>query len=326
MLHSPWTPGEESQLRFTAMQGQDLATMAENHSRTEGAIQSRLRRLGIMDRGDRILSKLEQVWVVDRSDPDSLMGLEGFLQRFLPDRLELSWTEAGGLKLEIVDLEIDAMEAEEAPSEFDAEPEARWEFLEPLRKLRLALAKQRGVPAYCIAWNCHLEEICLRMPRTLDELGRVRGIRKSLVQSHGSEILRVLGVEVGSDPQQGGADLAVGESLDPVLAEFVPSPENQGLVESVPAGIFLWEYRHPRAEITDHWKSFAALWMKLLEAEVSPRSVSERRVLDFLPTWERGEAVGFDCLWEEALLRYCQRIHHQRSNAGAGSGFGRRFP
>ena len=61
-----------------------------------------------------------------------------------------------------------------------------------LKKWRADQAEQENVPLYMVAQNKWLEDI-VRMPvRTLDDLGKVRGLGEWRVQKYGAKIVEVL--------------------------------------------------------------------------------------------------------------------------------------
>ena len=63
-------------------------------------------------------------------------------------------------------------------------------LLEALRKHRIDLARELGVPAYVVATNKTLEEIAARRPRSLEALGDVSGMGPMRVATYGEAILR----------------------------------------------------------------------------------------------------------------------------------------
>ena len=64
--------------------------------------------------------------------------------------------------------------------------------LKRLKEARLTLARRQGVPAFVVFTDATLREICVRMPRTEEELMRVPGIGTRKCQQYGQEVLKVL--------------------------------------------------------------------------------------------------------------------------------------
>ena len=66
------------------------------------------------------------------------------------------------------------------------------ELLLALKKKRLALAKERGVPAYVIFTDKTLEDMAQRRPATLEAFERVRGVGKSKLKKFADEFMAVI--------------------------------------------------------------------------------------------------------------------------------------
>ncbi len=66
------------------------------------------------------------------------------------------------------------------------------ELLLTLKKKRLALAKERGVPAYVIFTDKTLEDMAQRRPATLEAFERVRGVGKSKLKKFAEEFMAVI--------------------------------------------------------------------------------------------------------------------------------------
>jgi len=60
---------------------------------------------------------------------------------------------------------------------------------EALRQWRATVARERGVPAYVICWDRHLDAIALDRPGTLAELARIPGLPRPTREAHGQAIL-----------------------------------------------------------------------------------------------------------------------------------------
>jgi len=74
---------------------------------------------------------------------------------------------------------------------------ASWESLdqalfEELRKLRLELARQRGVPAYIIFGDATLRELATKRPSTSDDLLQVSGIGMKKLEQYGKRVLALI--------------------------------------------------------------------------------------------------------------------------------------
>jgi ATP-dependent DNA helicase RecQ len=63
---------------------------------------------------------------------------------------------------------------------------------EALRRHRLRLAREQGVPPYVVASDRTLREIATLRPRTLHELGGVHGIGPAKLERYGRGLLEVV--------------------------------------------------------------------------------------------------------------------------------------
>ncbi len=70
---------------------------------------------------------------------------------------------------------------------------AEAELFERLRSWRADTAKERNVPAYVIFHDATLQEIAVRKPATLDELGTVSGIGDRKLEAYGPALMALLG-------------------------------------------------------------------------------------------------------------------------------------
>ncbi len=61
-----------------------------------------------------------------------------------------------------------------------------------LRDLRLRLAKEKNVPPYIIFHDITLKEMIKRLPRSLDEFGRISGVGKTKLENYGLEFLEII--------------------------------------------------------------------------------------------------------------------------------------
>ena len=66
------------------------------------------------------------------------------------------------------------------------------EIWDALRKFRLDLAREQGVPPYVVFHDRTLRQIARDVPRTFGELGRVYGIGESRLERYGEDLLDVL--------------------------------------------------------------------------------------------------------------------------------------
>jgi ribonuclease D len=76
------------------------------------------------------------------------------------------------------------------------------ELFERLRGWRSEQARKQQVPAYVVLHNSHLEEISTHKPRTIHELGAIKGIGLRRAARYGDELLALIHgeeVAVGAD-------------------------------------------------------------------------------------------------------------------------------
>jgi ATP-dependent DNA helicase RecQ len=73
------------------------------------------------------------------------------------------------------------------------------ELFERLRSWRGEQAKQQRVPAYVVLHNSHLEEISARKPRTIQELGAIKGVGLRRAARYGEELLALVRGEGATD-------------------------------------------------------------------------------------------------------------------------------
>jgi ATP-dependent DNA helicase RecQ len=89
-----------------------------------------------------------------------------------------------------------------SPADKDV-PEVDADLFERLRSWRSEQAKKQQVPAYVVLHNSHLEEISARKPRTVHELGTIKGVGLRRAARYGDEVLALIHAEelkVGSGP------------------------------------------------------------------------------------------------------------------------------
>lgn len=331
-MNERWTSDADLVLRNEALDGQDPVKMAASLGRSEGAVQARLRRLGLTDRAGRLLTRSDMEWAVSLEDRDSLGRFAGFLQRFLPDTVTLVAESASRLILRILEPQT---QTHVVPDFHEAsEPPPPSKAYQALREWRKEKARELAVSPFIVAWNSHLEEIASTMPASLEELQRVRGVRASFLQKYGAEVLEVLGslnesLSPPVAPKMQVPDTIESHSVVPAtkgapvefpkpvsmalrIEEFQPSSANEALVEALPPSEFSWGQRPKDPDVLDHWRSFAVLWMKLLEGEVKPGNEAERRVMEFLPVWEGRADRVTETVWERALHEYAATIAKRR--------------
>ena len=79
-------------------------------------------------------------------------------------------------------------------------------LFERLRSWRGEQARRQRVPAYVVLHNSHLEEIAARKPRTLHELGSIKGVGLRRAARYGEDLLALVrGEEAGSAPEEAPA-------------------------------------------------------------------------------------------------------------------------
>jgi ATP-dependent DNA helicase RecQ len=84
------------------------------------------------------------------------------------------------------------------------------ELFERLRSWRGEQAREQRVPAYVVLHNSHLEEISARKPRTIHELGAIKGVGLRRAARYGEELLALVNSE---ERAEGALDL-------------IPAPDN----------------------------------------------------------------------------------------------------
>jgi ATP-dependent DNA helicase RecQ len=79
-------------------------------------------------------------------------------------------------------------------------------LFEKLKRWRSEQARRQQVPAYVVLHNSHLEEIAARKPRTIHELGTIKGIGLRRAARYGEELLALVGGENISErePERAG--------------------------------------------------------------------------------------------------------------------------
>ena len=310
-MNERWTPDADNALRNETLDGNVPLRMADSMGRTEGALRARLQKLGLSDKNGHLLVRSDMEWTISLDDRESVSRFSCFLQRFLPDTVSLVVESASRLTLRILEPQAPVI------AEFREDPELPLQPMafQILREWRKEKARELAVSPFIVAWNSHLEEIALRMPKTLQDLRLVRGVRASFVQKFGAEVLEVLSRLTADKapttrPREPISKPVEGEPSG--IKEFMPSRANEVLVEALPPTGFEWGPRPKDPEMLDHWRSFAVLWMKLLEGEAEPGNEAERRVMEFQPVWEGCAKFAVEVPWEKALHEYAYRVAERR--------------
>lgn len=70
--------------------------------------------------------------------------------------------------------------------------ESQQELFEEMRKLRMRLAGKRKIPPYMVASDKTLRDLCVRMPRTREELLDVNGMGEKKVKQYGEAFLELI--------------------------------------------------------------------------------------------------------------------------------------
>ena len=69
---------------------------------------------------------------------------------------------------------------------------AATQLFEQLRKKRMQLAKEQGVPPYVIFHDASLREMIERRPQSLQEFGTISGVGERKLEKYGAAFLEVL--------------------------------------------------------------------------------------------------------------------------------------
>lgn len=89
--------------------------------------------------------------------------------------------------------------------ESGSHPEVDADLFERLRRWRSEQARHQQVPAYVVLHNAHLEDIAAHKPRSVHELGSIKGIGLRRAARYGDQLLAIVR---GEEPE------AVGDSVD----------------------------------------------------------------------------------------------------------------
>jgi DNA helicase-2/ATP-dependent DNA helicase PcrA len=71
-----------------------------------------------------------------------------------------------------------------------------------LRDWRLERSRADGVPAYVVATNACLDEVCRRLPGDEDELAEVPGMGPARVERYGQDLLELVRAGAGAGPSR----------------------------------------------------------------------------------------------------------------------------
>ena len=85
--------------------------------------------------------------------------------------------------------------AADGPGEVPEEVPVDEELFERLRAVRKGLADDQGVPAYIVASDATLRELCIRRPSTRDELLEVKGFGEKKASDYGAAFLEAIAAE-----------------------------------------------------------------------------------------------------------------------------------
>lgn len=92
------------------------------------------------------------------------------------------------LEKEIVDLkqQLTALQNNDEEEDYDEE------LYQALRMERNAIAKENGIPPFCIFDNKTLILLCKNKPKTIEELKNVKGIKNRKSEQYGDRFLQIL--------------------------------------------------------------------------------------------------------------------------------------
>ncbi|MBA2693312.1 MAG: ATP-dependent DNA helicase RecQ [Rubrobacter sp.] len=115
-------------------------------------------------------------------------------------------------------------------------PEIDEELFERLRVWRGDQARSQQVPAYVVLHNSHLEEIAARKPRTVQELGAVKGIGLRRAARYGEDLLALVRGEEGPTSEAASSEAASSEAAPPDTETREPPPYVAVSSEAVSSG------------------------------------------------------------------------------------------
>jgi len=123
-----------------------------------------------------------------------------------------------------------------APTISTPRPEIDDELFEKLRVWRGDQARSQQVPAYVVLHNSHLEEISARKPRTVQELGGIKGIGLRRAARYGEDLLALVRGEEASPSEVSPSDPPSSDppSSEPPSSE--PPSSEAAHSEEVPSG------------------------------------------------------------------------------------------
>lgn len=91
----------------------------------------------------------------------------------------------------------DVMADAAVEKKLDRNPIRRGGLFEKLRKLRTSIAREESVPPFVVFSDATLEDMALLHPRTLEDMGKVRGIGSFKLQKYGPRFLSALQEDTG---------------------------------------------------------------------------------------------------------------------------------
>jgi ATP-dependent DNA helicase RecQ len=97
---------------------------------------------------------------------------------------------------EAVQLSLPPPKERTVPTEVPLSHAGRRETFQRLRRLRARIAKQEGLPAYCIFQDRTLREMARTLPRTPEQLLSVVGVGEVTLRKYGKQFLELLS-EIG---------------------------------------------------------------------------------------------------------------------------------
>jgi ATP-dependent DNA helicase RecQ len=97
---------------------------------------------------------------------------------------------------EVLQLSLPPLKEKTVPTEEPLSHAGKREIFQRLRRLRARIAKQEGLPAYCIFQDRTLREMARILPRTPEQLLSVVGVGEVTLRKYGKQFLKLLG-EIG---------------------------------------------------------------------------------------------------------------------------------
>lgn len=130
---------------------------------------------------------------------------QGLLEIAYDDHNKVRLTKASksvlfrGQKIQLVQAEVFKKRQEEEQAIADSKPKriserqrVRDELFEHLRKLRLDIAREKGVPPYIVFGDITLEEMAAERPATENDLSKISGVGEIKLQEYGRRFLNAI--------------------------------------------------------------------------------------------------------------------------------------